>query len=188
MRPFLLAVLLAVAAVPARAASLYAVEFIVFEHTSARVPGGELLPADRAARDPGPESAAPAAYARLSGGSLGLTALARRLQSDGSYRVIAHGGWWQPAVSPAAAVPVRLDAFGVNVAPGEALTGMLRLSRTQVLRVEADLALVRDAGPADGGRVQRLHVSRGVQPAEVHYLDHPQFGVLVQVRPASGSD
>lgn len=179
---YVLFILLAALAVPAAAAGAYAVELVVFERTGGEAPpGGELLPAVAQARDPGPPSATPVPYARLADADLALTAQARRLTASGRYRVLAHAGWWQPAGASTQAM--RVDTLGSGLALGEALTGTVRLTETQVLRVVADLAVVREAGIGDGG-VQRLHARRGVRPGEVNYLDHPTLGALVQVRPA----
>lgn len=173
---------LLVCAAPARAGGLYAVEVVIFERLRGEaVPGGELLPPERGARDlaPGGEGAP---YARLAESALALTAQARRLEANGAFRVLAHGGWWQPAGTGAA--PVRIDALGAGLNLGEALTGTVRVYQTRVLHVAADIALVRDTGIGAGGSVQRLHTRRGLRAGEVHYLDHPAIGALVQVRAA----
>lgn len=178
---YVLFMLLAALSLPARAAGAYAVELVVFERVGGEIPpGGELLPADTRARDPGPASTSPVPYARLADADLGLTPLARRLTSSGRFRVLAHAGWWLPA---GAGEAVRVDTLASGLALGEALTGTVRLDETQVLRVIADLAVVREAGIGDGG-VQRLYATRGVRAGEVNYLDHPALGALVQVRPA----
>lgn len=175
--------LLLACAVPARAAGLYAVELVIFERLRGEaVPGGELLPPELSGHDLRPDGAGAVAYSRLAQPELVLTPLARRLEASGAFRVLAHGGWWQPAASSSA--PVRIDALGSGLNLGEALTGTVRVYRTQVLHVAADLALVRDTGVGPDGSVQRLHTRRGLREGEVHYLDHPAIGALVQVRPA----
>lgn len=174
---------LLVGAAPARAADLYAVEVVIFERLRGEaVPGGELLPADGGARDLASASTAASPYARLAEPDLALTAQARRLEANGAFRVLAHGGWWQRA--GAGAAPVRIDALGADLNLGEALTGTVRVYQTQVLHVAADIALVRDTGVGADGSVQRLRTRRGLRPGEVHYLDHPAIGALVQVRAA----
>jgi hypothetical protein len=181
-RIFLLALLASVLPVRAAEPDWYAVETVVFVRSGVQIPGGEILPAVQASRELAPASGTPQPYARLPDAALALTPLARRLVASGRYAVLAHAGWWQSAGTTGA--PVRLDALGAGLGLGEALTGTMRVYRTQVLRVAADLALVRDAGTGPGGPVWRLHETRGMRLGEVHYLDHPGLGVLVQVRPA----
>jgi len=75
--------------------------------------------------------------------------------------------------------------------------GTVRLYRSRYLHFEADLLYHRPAGRAGAGSTSgtagtaanwqptlfRLRESRRMRSEEIHYLDHPLFGVLVQAHP-----
>ena len=92
----------------------------------------------------------------------------------------ADGEWEQPEYTP----PVKV------------FDGIIRLRKSRFLHLDVDFAYFPDVleqpGPearegADG-RVRlpasyvRLTESRRIKPDELHYFDHPLFGVIIQVR------
>lgn len=94
--------------------------------------------------------------------------------------------------APAAADPAALES------PRPRLDGTLRLILARYLHLEADLqyrAASDAAPPADTGffslpdatpaeqPVYRMNESRRMRSREVHYLDHPMFGVIALVTP-----
>ena len=117
----------------------------------------------------------------------------QRLLRDGDYRPLAHGGWVQPALPPERAIPINLALLGV-VNP----TGAVRLHLSRFLHINANIAYRAplappsppSATPGEGALSElilpqryALRAQRRVRSGEVHYLDHPAFGLLVLVTP-----
>jgi hypothetical protein len=157
--------------------------------------------------DPGlPDTAAAAPSARGSA-PLRLTAAADRLRRQPGYSVLLHTAWRQPTAGRARAAWVQLTGSGAAAAT---LDGVARLSVSRYLHLDLDLVLIRDlalparvpetgtvaiplAGPGSGAPSSpdgaltyvrqpfRLVDSRRMRSDEVHYIDHPAFGVLALV-------
>jgi hypothetical protein len=175
-------------------------ELLVFTRTGPPS-GNELWP-----QDPGlPDTAAAVPPARGTA-PLRLTAAADRLRRQPGYSVLLHTAWRQPTGSRSRAPWVRLaDAPGG--ASATTLDGMARLSVSRYLHLDLDLVLIRElalparapetgtvaiplAGPdaavpapPEGALTYvrqpfRLVDSRRMRSDEVHYIDHPVFGVL----------
>lgn len=93
--------------------------------------------------------------------------------------------------APAAATPV---ASAPDAQPR--LDGVVTLTLSRYLHLDVDLVLRGEpAAPADSGgffgtptqqpqvQLYRLQESRRMRSKEIHYFDHPMFGVLAQVTP-----
>ncbi|WJW76760.1 CsiV family protein [Thiohalobacter sp. IOR34] len=108
-----------------------------------------------------------------------------------------------PAAEPQ---PLESQAAEAAAPPADRLSGRLRISRERYLHVDADLVyreqiwepLAEAAISADETLTQglpeilplqpelrevRMQQSRRMRSGELHYLDHPRFGVLVRVTP-----
>lgn len=209
LRPGLLGVLaLLCLALPA-AAEDYAVELLVFSRLAAddgeeRWPLPASLPATERALSLGEGGMQP------SSGGRALQAIADSLRRSNGYRPLLHWRWVQPGwdrnqarllhvqVPAGSALPLtqpsalasnsemqRLrdltDPSAVTGAGLPLLDGTVSLTRARFLHLAADLIYV---DPATGIPVQ-LRESRRMRSNELHYLDHPRFGVLVQVSPVN---
>ena len=90
------------------------------------------------------------------------------------------------------------DAEEVSDTPSPSLTGTLTVSVNRYLHLDVDLyyqpevADDEEAGTfnlfdmfaeEETPRVYRMHQSRRMRSSEIHYLDHPRFGLIVQVTP-----
>lgn len=202
------AVALLCLALPA-AAEDYAVELLVFSRLAAddgeeRWPLPDSLPATEQALGLGEGGM------QLSTGGRALQAIADSLRRSNSYRPLLHWRWIQPGwersrarllhvqVPAGSALPLtqpsaqasklemqRLrdltDPSAVTGVGLPLLDGTVSLSRARFLHLAADLIYV---DPATGIPVQ-LKESRRMRSNELHYLDHPRFGVLVQVTPVN---
>lgn len=178
--PLFATLLLTLALGPAQAASWYVVELVVFE----RLDGdgyGEYWPPD-----PGQPDLARAveigrgggAFSIVDGGGLRLGGVVSELRKSGSFRPLLHVAWRQPGYGKSTAKPVHLRGGRV----GAVVDGTVRVYRRRFLHVETDLIY----RPAEGGFVMtpfRLRESRRMRSRELHYIDHPMFGVLVQITP-----
>jgi hypothetical protein len=113
----------------------------------------------------------------------------RKLRALAGYRPLVHTGWVQPGLPEADAQPFDLKVLGV---PNP--SGTVRVHLTRFLHVTLDLTYQADGtGPVlaanDGlGELAlapryRLTATRNVRSNELHYFDHPAFGVLVRITP-----
>lgn len=154
----------------------------------------------------------PVAFSRLGAGELQLRADAARIQSAPDLELLAHFGWRQPGLPQDKAIPIRLSEELLNspARQGELprLSGTLKLILSRYLHIETDLlyrepaTTVQDEGMGSGQdlfqlaqqqdeagrqqslyRVYRLEQSRRMRSGELHYLDHPVFGMAIKVSP-----
>lgn len=133
----------------------------------------------------------------------GLRAAAARLVSQGNTRILWHHRWTQPFGANLAALPVYVQA-GYPVLGLKTLEGVLHVRGNDPFNVSARFWL---HGPFQGMQPQPLaarvsggtaesatppdpfavwHVlteSRSIRAGEVHYLDHPWFGILISISP-----
>lgn len=107
-----------------------------------------------------------------------LQAVADALSRSSGYRPLLHWRWRQPGWERGQALPVRVQAPAADGQP--LVDGTLTLARSRYLHLHADLIYT---DPAAGVPVALREVRR-MRSGELHYLDHPRFGVLVQVTPA----
>ncbi|MDV3239287.1 MAG: peptidoglycan binding protein CsiV [Gammaproteobacteria bacterium] len=112
-------------------------------------------------------------------GPRNLQAIADAMRRSSGYRPLLHWRWRQPGWERGQALPVRVLAAAADGQP--LLDGTLTLARSRYLHLSADLVY---ADPTVGVPVA-LREARRMRSGELHYLDHPRFGVLVQVNPAA---
>ena len=122
---------------------------------------------------------------------LQLTNQYRVLNRLQAYHPLVHGGWVQLGLPDNEALPVDLGVLGVRNP-----IGTIRLSLTRFLHVKLDLSYV-DAQPAPTALAPaqeslaelplptRYHLTaeRTTRSGELHYFDHPAFGVLIKITP-----
>ena len=146
--------------------------------------------AEEPAKDPMPEGEK-SWYRLLSAEELELTDAYDKLELLDAYTPLVHGGWVQEGLPEELAIPFDLPLLG-TVNPLGTITLHLRrfLHVTVALRYQS----VRAAGellyPASVGLEEitlparyDLNVQRRIRSGELHFFDHPAFGVLVLVRP-----
>jgi Peptidoglycan-binding protein, CsiV len=122
---------------------------------------------------------------------LQLTSQYRTLTRLQAYHPLVHGGWVQLGLPDNEALPVDVGVLGVTNP-----SGTIRLSLTRFLHVKLDLSYVEGqpaqagSAPAQGALAEqplptRYHLSaeRTTRSGELHYFDHPAFGVLIKVTP-----
>lgn len=194
MRLFLLAILSLTAgaafAADAETPSWYDVEVLVFKNNTPSGLDSEVWPVDPGQPDlthvtelvppaqtsPLPGGAQP--FQQLDDTALTLRSAASRLAAAPGYRPLLHLAWRQPVTAQADAPAVHVaSATGAEAAP--ALDGLVRVSRNRFLHIDLDL-LYRPDGTATAYRLQQ---SRRINSGEVHYFDHPAFGLLVKLTP-----
>ena len=169
------------AGAPATAAGTgaYQVEMVIFRAVDA--PAGEDLsvPAEGRGFNRQIDTAAtpPPVYRSLEASQMQLGAVASKLRSSGSWRVLAHAGWVQGATDWPKHVGVTLEQLGISV-PG--LSGSVFVERGQFLHLGFDLRL----GESPSWSLSEL---RKIKFNEKNYFDHPGFGVIAIVSPAARS-
>ena len=119
----------------------------------------------------------------------------RRLRAIAAYEPLVHAGWVQPGLPETEAQPFDLKMLGV-VNP----RGTVRVHLSRFLHIALDLtyqasSAVAPSGGANDGLDEialapqyRLTATRSARSNELHYFDHPAFGVLVRVTPVPAPD
>ena len=198
----LLTFLLAAASHGDETARQFEVELILFANLNA-YDGGESWPGDDRGDLPhagwdtppqtgltAPQDATPErrdAWQRLPDSGRRLTAVADALRRSNNYRPLAHLHWRQTVLGSAAAQAIDLEEL-LGVVDRQAshhVEGSIRLSVARFLHLETDL-LLREGGSdyqRDRSPEYRLQQSRRMRSGELHYIDHPRFGILAQITP-----
>ena len=205
----LAAILAAAFALPAGAAQRwFTIEIIVFEDLRS-----DSLHAEHWPLDPGepslvnaielthlPEDAQDGgvhAYRLMKSSNLTLGEVRNRLRRSAHYRPLVHAGWRLPGLPRSAARPVHvgrsLDDSEARAAEGvgpgrSSVNGTVTVSLARFLQVDVDLLYHRPAGseaaaPGSAPTRFRLVSERRMRSGELHYVDHPLFGVLVLLTP-----
>lgn len=114
-----------------------------------------------------------------------------RINRLGAYRALAHGGWVQDAYDERSAPPMNLANLGV-LNP----SGTLRLHLRTFLHLRVDLEYQSGLVSAGAGQNfatlaelalqprYRMVEQRRARSGELHYIDHPLFGLLFLITPA----
>ncbi|MEM7542610.1 MAG: CsiV family protein [Pseudomonadota bacterium] len=179
----------------------YQVEVIAFEHTDTGIETQEAwreldeLPKFSRAiapivalpeMDDEPEfdEPGPVAFALLAREERKLNGVFDRLQRLGGYRPLFHAAWRQPRLTGRRARDLHLSDLNTRltvpdqlVAEATTVEGLVKLNIARLLHVDVDFVFFGNAPPV------RLTARRKVKMRELHYFDHPLFGVFVQVTP-----
>ncbi|ABI57145.1 peptidoglycan binding protein CsiV [Alkalilimnicola ehrlichii MLHE-1] len=175
----------------------YDVELIIFRQWEARGDDAEAWPLSVGAPHFGRwQPLGARGFQRLSGNQLRLHGARQRLEQSDAYDPLLHIGWRQEGLPRNRSVAVPLPpAWMPPQAPEEwapslepqRLYGLVRVYRERFLHAVIDLRYRRDTGDRDAllpaGAVHALQQSRRMRSDELHYLDHPVLGVLIQIRP-----
>lgn len=116
-------------------------------------------------------------YARDISGKKTMSSLYRRLDKSLDYNPFYYKSWKVEARSGRMSLPVEIyDA-------SQKLTGWVKIQRGELLHVLADVELSLSESVEEDGLIYHLKEKRRVLFKEVHYLDHPKFGLIVKVSP-----
>ena len=151
-------------------------------------------------------------FVRYPNEAMALANEAAALSKTGRYRVLKHIAWLQPGLAREEAIPVRIHA-GKNYRdefrersfaqadfsdrnlpknhPVNELDGTVKVVLGRYLHVYTDLAYRRpytvSANALGRDRVLAdfaIKTHRKMRSKQLHYLDHPLLGILVEIRPA----
>ncbi len=136
----------------------------------------------------------PIAFKALERNERGLNDVERRLRNSSEYAPLLSAAWRQPSFGVSGAKRVHLTDIDTHAAahvkqttdntagvPVAALTP--RIEGTVTVKVARQMNVDIDFIYDHDGKPVRLTAARSVKLREVHYFDHPLFGVLVQVVP-----
>ena len=101
-----------------------------------------------------------------------LTGIWRRLQASSEYRPLVHVAWVQRIGANRLGTAIRIHNAGRGI------DGFFRVQRGNLLHLIADFEY-----QPEGDLIYHLKEKRRFKLNEIHYLDHPQFGVIVRVSP-----
>lgn len=149
-------------------------------------------------------------YRWLAPDDLQLRSEANRIRNAPDLALLWHGSWTQPVPEPSDGQPVLLQ-LGRQAGAMHQLEGFLEVTQSAILHFRA--LLWRQAPPksptaamessaaarpresafpptpgrpaAATGGYMTLDQSRALRRGELHYLDHPKLGILVQISPAA---
>lgn len=130
------------------------------------------------------------------------------LRSSGDYRPLYHLAWEQPGYAEAdsVAIPVPLywqprpseQALGIEPAPPRLepmVYGLIRIYRERFLHAVVDLRFQRfgsgfDVEPEELLRapVHVMREARRMRSSQLHYIDHPALGILIEIRERRADD
>ncbi|MDP6374495.1 MAG: CsiV family protein [Pseudomonadales bacterium] len=137
--------------------------------------------------------------------SLVMSDMAARIGARSAYSVLMHAGWIQP-VPPRGAPDPLLIQYGLPMDDVFQLEGTLAVTIGRYLHFHANLvyrepalgllpvSLEADGGPDWSPPGDWLELGmvmderRRMRSGELHYLDHPKFGVIVRIDPLHPSE
>lgn len=133
----------------------------------------------------------------LSSGFYKLGGIDNQLKSSGKYRPLLHMAWQQPALYGDNARSVHIlksDGGDPGSAGGSPLKidGTIRIRASQFLHADVDLvyfidprsqSVVNTAAPGAPAQPasSRMRESRRMKLNELHYFDHPLFGMIMHI-------
>ena len=179
------------------------VEIIVFDDLSGEDLHAEHWPADpgepsldgavEIVHSPGGEAGgASRAYRLVNRSALALDGVWRSLRRSARYRPFLYVGWRLPGLPPGAARPVHVSPHlgdrGAGGGERPTVQGTVKVSVARYLHVKLDLVYRRpgngEAETPDTVPARfRLVSERRMRYGELHYIDHPLFGVLMRIAP-----
>jgi hypothetical protein len=137
------------------------------------------------------DAAPPFAFRLLRADEFDLTSELRVIERLGAYRLLGYGGWVQDGLEETQSHGMNLSNLGIANPRGS-----LRLYLGRFLHVAVDVdyqapspVRVTDGNdvllaPIETGQWYKLKTERNaIRSGELHYIDHPMFGVLLRVLP-----
>lgn len=183
MRPLIIAFLLGcLAIVPAFGAATstptarYQIEVLIFEVRLPELEGSELW-----TRVERPVDLIDAPMPADMPSSEDFVSAAEALRADGRFRVLLQKRWVQNAEPPKSDVPpMHLATWDAE------LDGTLRFYLSRFLHVELNLLFQPQTTVIGGDAAPNYLIKeeRRIRSNQLHYFDHPKFGVLFRVSPA----
>lgn len=145
------------------------------------IPDEEASPFGATAEPPVPTVAA-STFPSLPAAKFKLTAVDEALRRSRNFQSIAHVGWTQPGFPRDSARFLSIN----SLVPGSSgLLGQIALSRGRYLHLTLDLVYEAPATAGEPAQRYVLRQTRRMRSNERHYIDHPRFGVIALITPAT---
>lgn len=186
---FALLALSAAAVAQTPSPTVYTVEIIVFRNLSGAGGAEDWSVKPQARRPDQPDSPVTGRFvASLPSSQFQLNDVAARLRNTANYQPIAHFAWQQTASSWGSGAGFTVAKLAGNT-PG--LSGLVYLEAGTYLHLGMTLNYQPSSPPtglaATPGTVFTISESRRIKRYERNYYDHPAFGVIALVTPATRS-
>lgn len=187
-RLLLVCLLLAGGSQTVQAAAVYDVEIIVFRHKLV-TDAGEHWPAVARTEPQGSGIMPQDGFGELDRSLYQLDGVRGGLRNSSGYEVLLHRAWRQVGYDAAHAIAYPINS---NSESGRYhIEGSVKLVRERYLHLDVDLFLTAGGNAPPGqysdgagdARVYELNEKRRIRSRELHYFDHPRFGMIALVTP-----
>lgn len=134
--------------------------------------------ADRAAANQG------AWHLKSRNNSLTVAKMGSSMAYRGEYRTLFYGRWVQPLTTDNNSLPIHISgghplSYAISGEHSRELEGTITLTRSRYLHLATDLWFASNADSKDF--FAHINESRRLKNGELHYLDNPLFGIMIQV-------
>ena len=144
--------------------------------TAPVLPAPEVYPLPVELPYSGPGTPAPpSGVLALTRAQFGLDGIWTSMRRSAGYRPLAHFAWAMPAEWSGEPIPLRLSTLAAVPLP---FSGLASLEEERFVHLAVDLRMPASEG--DGGEYQ-IRERRRLLLGEVHYFDHPRFGVIARL-------
>lgn len=114
---------------------------------------------------------------------LTMNDIERKLKAS-SRKILTHTAWTQKLTEQQKSLPVRVQAGNIintEIDSQTQLDGTLTLNLNRYIHVATDLQLLNETPNG----TQRFHIkeSRRMRSNDIHYVDHPAFGMIIKISP-----
>jgi hypothetical protein len=176
------ALLLAISQAAVAGPPIYDVEIIIFRHNVMSDAGerwttpavSDLRPTRVFSQDE---------FTELDRNQYQLDGIRGGLRNSSGYSVLLHRAWRQVGYDAAHAIAYPIHSLAEN--GRDSIEGSVTLIRERYLHLDVDLLLLRAnyADGADSSPAFQLREKRRMRSRELHYFDHPRFGMIAVVTP-----
>ena len=102
------------------------------------------------------------------------------IATNNAYEPVWYKSWVQSIASNrvSGAMPI-----GKSLGDGNLLNGFIRVQRGHYVHLLIDLEYSPESVNAEAPLIYRIKEKRRIKLNEIHYFDHPRFGVIATIRP-----
>jgi hypothetical protein len=159
---------------------LYKIELVVF---SQEMPNTEVFDQTESRIAWPRKVVKTASYETVSPEDMNLHGSYVQLSRARSYQALMHVAWVQPVKENRLSTAVQISNEDGTI------NGFFRLQRGHLVHMIADIEYSPASYDADADPVIfRLNEKRRFKLNEIHYLDHPKFGIIARISPVSLSE
>jgi hypothetical protein len=166
----------------------YDVEIIIFRN-NAMSDAGEQWPTQAVSNLQPTRVFSQDEFSELSPSLYQLDAIRGGLRNSSGYSVLLHRAWRQVGYDAAHAIAYPIHFLADNGRDG--IEGSVTLVRERYLHLDVDLLLITAGSPSPAQYsdspvskpIFRLREKRRIRSRELHYFDHPRFGMIAMVTP-----